>query len=148
MKSIYGIYSLVCIIIVMLLPFAEAIENHVVEEAYEKKINSISLSSFFKKIVGIVEIVFGITLSIYITQSLSLRVLPIILEIGLGPIVYVLVMFALLTIPIQILNGTCLLIQKQFSLGKWKTFFLTFVVFLIYILGNAISTSIIPRRLR
>lgn len=142
--------TLSVVILIMLIPSFQAVEKELMEEELEQSIKSnfsqmvFSLGSFLKKIWGIFEIMVGIGLSIGITQLLSILVLPIVLEIGLGPIVFLLLMSVLLTIPFELLNGVCLLIQKQFSLGKFKTIFLTIFTFFIYVVGNLLVTFSIP----
>jgi hypothetical protein len=134
----------------LFLPSFQAVEKQLVENEYKNRIFSFSNTDFLsdasllKKIWGVLEILFGISLSIGLTRLLSLMVLPLILEIGLGPFVFFLVMSVLLTLPVQLLNGICLLVQKQFSLGSVKTFLLTAFSFIIYISGTLISASLIP----
>lgn len=145
------IIALCIIALFLLLPPSQAVEKKLVENECKSIINSLSHtiyfsegSSFLKKIWGILEIIIGISISIKLTRLLSLLTLPIILEIGLGPFVFFLVMSVLLTIPVQLLNGICLHLQKQFSLGKVKTFLLTVFSFLIYMFGTVISSFWIP----
>lgn len=136
--------SICVFFVVIFIPYSQAIENKLIQEEYDELFTSFFygnnklFSSFLKKIWGFVEIFFGISLSIAITHLLSLRLLPIILEIGFGPLVYFLSMIMLLTIPVQFLNGICLLVQKQFSLGKIQTGLLTIISFVFYIFGTLI----------
>ncbi len=140
--------SIICLLLV--IPSFQAIEKQVVETTYQNQVESFinvdgfSDNSFLKKILGVIALLTGIGLSIFITQLFSLRVLPIILEIGFGPVVFLLVMSLLLTVPVQLLNGFCLLFQKQFSLGRLQTVLLTIFSFLLYIIGNFLIKARIP----
>ncbi|HMA82974.1 MAG TPA: hypothetical protein VKP59_01960 [Candidatus Thermoplasmatota archaeon] len=144
------IISLGIIILLLVIPSFQSIEKQVVETEYKTRVDSfIGVDGFFKnsflqKIWGIIEILTGIGLSIFITQLFSLRVLPIILEIGFGPVVFLLVMALILTVPVQLLNGFCLLLEKQFSLGRFQTLLLTVFSFLLYIMGNFLVKAKIP----
>jgi len=144
------IISLGIIILLLVIPSFQSIEKQVVETEYKTRVDSfICVDGFFKnsflqKIWGIIEILTGIGLSIFITQLFSLRVLPIILEIGFGPVVFLLVMALILTVPVQLLNGFCLLLEKQFSLGRFQTLLLTVFSFLLYIMGNFLVKAKIP----
>jgi hypothetical protein len=144
------IFSLFIICLLLLIPSFQALEKQVVEREYKNRFDSLitvkkfSEHSLLKKIWGFIELFTGIGLSILITQLFSLRVLPIILEIGFGPVIFFLVMALLLTVPVQIVNGVCLLLQKQFSLGRFQTILLTIFSFLVYISGNFLVKSMIP----
>jgi len=149
-KNVVLLGSIGIISFLLFLPCSHAIEHQLVEKEIKDSIQHClsigtdSVGSFFKKIWGLIEIITGISISIGITQLISLFLLPIILEIGLGPVVFLLVMTVLLTIPFQFLNGVCLSIQKQFSLGRIKTFLLSVFAFMAYFAGNFISMSLIP----
>lgn len=149
-KNVVLYCSIGIISLLFLLPCSQAIENHLIKNEIKASIlqnvstSFASLGSLLKKIWGIFEIVAGISISIGLTQLISLYLLPIILEIGLGPVVFLFMMLVLLTIPFQFLNGVCLAIQKQFSLGKIKTFLLTVFAFMAYVVGNYLSLSLIP----
>lgn len=144
------VVSLGIICLLLVIPSFQAIEKQVVETTYQNQVESFinvdgfSDNSLLKKIWGIIEIVTGIGLSIFITQLFSLRILPISLEIGFGPVVFLLVMSLLLIVPVQLLNGFCLLLQKQFSLGRLQTLLLTVFSFLLYIIGNFLIKARIP----
>lgn len=151
MKSKITVFWTIGLTLLMLLiPVSHAIENHLVVQELKKSYDrfvfdiSFSLRSFLKKIFGFIELLIGIGLSIGFTQLLSLILLPVILEIGLGPIVFLLMMAVSLTIPFQFLNGICLLVQKQFSLSRFKTVLLTLFSFMIYFFGILLSMSLIP----
>ena len=151
MKSIkIRIISISIIFLLLFIPSSQVIGKKIVEKEYNKRFNRlINVDGFFensvfKKILGIFELLTGVGLCILITQLLSLRVLPLILEIGFGPVIFLLAMALLLTIPVQLLNGICLLIQKQFSLGQFQTVILTVFSFFVYVLGNFIVKSTIP----
>ncbi len=144
------IFSLFIICLLLLIPSFQALEKQAVKREYKNRFDSlitvkkISEHSLLKKIWGFIELFTGIGLSILITQLFSLRVLPIILEIGFGPVIFFLVMALLLTVPVQVVNGVCLLLQKQFSLGRFQTILLTIFSFLVYISGNFLVKSMIP----
>jgi len=144
------VISLGIIFLLLVIPSFQAIEKQAVETEYKNRVDFFTHDdSFFKnsvlqKIWGIIEILTGIGLSILITQLFSLRFLPIILEIGFGPVVFLLVMIVMLTVPVQLLNGFCLLVEKQFSLGRFQTLVLTFFSFLVYIIGNFLVKAKIP----
>jgi hypothetical protein len=148
--KIMSVTTFLIVILLLIIPGTHAIEKELIKQEMQKSIDStfsdtlFSLGSFLKKMWGLFEIIVGIGLTIGITRFLSILVLPIVLEIGFGPIVYLLLMSALLTIPFELLNGVCLLMQKQFSLGKIKTIILTIFIFLTYFLGNHIAMSSIP----
>lgn len=144
------IISLCIICLLLLIPSFQALEKQAVKREYKNRFDSLitvknsSEHSLLKKIWGFIELFTGIGLSILITQLFSLRVLPIILEIGFGPVIFFLVMALLLTVPVQVVNGVCLLLQKQFSLGRFQTVLLTIFSFLVYIIGNFLVNSMIP----
>ncbi len=131
-------------------PSFQAIEKQLIEEEQFDMINDYFYQNPFffrsalKKIFGLLQLSLSIGLSIYITQLLSLRVLPIVLEIGLGPVVFLLVMALLLTIPFQLINGTCLFLQKKFLLNNIQTKLLTAFSFLLFIIGNILVKFLIP----
>lgn len=144
------IFSLFIICLLLLIPSFQALEKQAVKREYKNRFDSLitvknfSEHSLIKKIWGFIELFTSIGLSILITQLFSLRVLPIILEIGFGPVIFFLVMALLLTVPVQVVNGVCLLLQKQFSLGRFQTVLLTIFSFLVYISGNFLVKSMIP----
>lgn len=144
------IFSLFIICLLLLIPSFQALEKQAVKREYKNRfdslitVNNFSEHSLLKKIWGFIELFTGIGLSILITQLFSLRVLPIILEIGFGPVIFFLVMALLLTVPVQVVNGVCLLLQKQFLLGRFQTILLTIFSFLVYISGNFLVKSMIP----
>jgi hypothetical protein len=131
-------------------PSFQAIEKQLVEEEQFTVINDLFYQNPFfygsalKKIFGLLQLSLSIGISIYITQLLSLRVLPIVLEIGFGPVVFLLVMALLLTIPFQLINGTCLFLQKKFLLNNIQTKLLTMFSFLLFIIGNILMKFLIP----
>jgi hypothetical protein len=152
MRSVVSIFvSIIVVCSFLILPSIHAVEKKLVKEEFSNVVHGdlnqngiTSFQSFLKKLFGFFEITISVSLAIFITQFLAIRVLPIILEIGFGPVVYMLIMLVLLTIPIQVLNGICLLIQKQFSLSSIQTLMLTIITFLIYIVGIIIVKSSIP----
>jgi len=154
MKSVVSlIVSIIVICSFLFLPSIQAVEKNLVkQEIFEVNLIQIiqkginSFQSFLKRLLVFFELSFGVSIAILITQFFAIRVLPLILEIGFGTVVYVLVMLLLLTVPVQLLNGICLLIQKQLRLNSFQTLMLTIITFSLYIVGVILFKSSIPKK--
>jgi hypothetical protein len=68
---------------------------------------------------------------VLLTSLFELIILPLSLELGLGPIMFALLMLVLLWIPIQIINGFSLLSQQRYDLSGGQTNFLNNVLLFI-----------------
>lgn len=68
---------------------------------------------------------------VLLTSLFELIILPLALELGLGPIMFALLMLVSIRIPIQIINGFSLLSQQRYDLSGSQTNFLNNVLLLI-----------------
>lgn len=91
-------------------------------------------SSFLLRLFVLVEILSTMIFSLWLLNILELKLIEVAIELSLGVFVTFLLMLLTATIPVKLLNGVCLLAQKQLGWGKWKTGFITVSVLFSWII--------------
>lgn len=101
--------------------------------------------SFFLRLLVFLELAGSIWFSLWLLNMLELRVIEIAIELNLGVFVSFLVMLLTASIPVKLLNGVCLLVQKQLQLKRWETGLLTAFVLGIWMILHLLQLRRIDR---
>ncbi len=101
--------------------------------------------SFFLRLLVFLELAGSIWFSLWLLNILELKVIEIAIELNLGVFVSFLLMLLTASIPVKLLNGVCLLVQKQLQLKQWKAGLLTAFVLGMWMILHMLQLRRIDR---
>ena len=129
-------------------PFIPAVELDLVHSAVDQNIKqtiedklgqhdrslllpSVLLKQITRLILLFIQAGIIVNISVFLVSFFELFLLPLALELHLGWVMFVLLMILSLWIPIQLITGFCLLIQKQYQFTSDQTRLLTVFLLLV-----------------
>lgn len=134
-------------VLVVSLPFIPALQKAQIDQAVETRLSTEKQMVFsdvfqflrdkdhpslFLRLLAVLEISGAIWFTLWLLNILELKVIEIAIELNLGVLVTFLLMLLTASIPVKLLNGVCLLIEKQLGLKQWESGLLTAVVLLLW----------------